>query len=137
MGVNATDFVDILDSVASAKLFALLVNGTAASELLESLEDRTAKLINDEWQLTERGTILLDLMVERAHALGRLPEEYEPDWIGDFRTDAERLQRLIAECRVDEALALLQSMVPDQGFMSPAAAKMLAQIHSGQGSLSL
>ncbi len=137
MGQNVAHIVSVLDAESRANLFALLVKQSAADDLLDALADKTLPEIHGEAQLTESGTKLLDVMVSRAHALGRLPDEFEPEWVSSFRDEAERLQRLIAECRVDEALAQLHDMVPGTDVLSPAAAKMLAQLHSGQRSLSL
>ncbi|WP_054308949.1 hypothetical protein [Mesorhizobium sp. 1M-11] len=137
MGQNIAHIARVLDDESRRRLFAPLVEQSAADDLIDALADKKLPEIHGKAQLTDSGTKFMDIMAARAHALGRLPEEFEPEWVSNFRTEAEHLQRLIAECRVDEALAQLHEMVPGPDVLSPAAAKMLAQLHSGQRSLSL
>lgn len=89
----------------------------AASDFLEVFEDWSALADKTGTRpLTDRGIILLDIFVERAEKIGRLPDEYEPQWVDDFRADVDRLHRLICDGENVEAVDLLREMTPGQGL---------------------
>jgi hypothetical protein len=89
----------------------------AASDFLEVFEDWSALADKAGTRpLTDRGIILLDIFVARAEKIGRLPDEYEPQWVDDFRADVDRLHRLICEGENVEAIDLLREMSPGQGL---------------------
>lgn len=53
----------------------------------------------------------------------RMEEHY-----ATFELDADRLQEMIVENRIDDALHTLRNMLPDHPFLAPATQRMLADI---------
>lgn len=129
--LNLKQIVREMELCEAQELVSLLGQTLAASDFLDAFNDPDHPGIEETQRLTDRGIIILDMFVERAVKLKRIPDDYEPDWVGDLRGSVDRLQRLIVEARVDDALDLLREIVPDQDFLSPAAEKMLASIHQG------
>ncbi|RWO57161.1 hypothetical protein [Mesorhizobium sp.] len=126
-----------MDPEDRQRLIVLLADELNGDEIVEAFDDVEDKQIGGANQLTARGTLVLDHFVERATKLGRLPDDWEPDWVSELRGEIDRLQRLIVEGRTDDALQLLRDIAPDHNFLSPAAEKMLAGIHGAQGALAL
>lgn len=135
IAVDLKQWVEWLETKQMKQVFALIVSAAAVSDLLEALEDPELPERNSARQLTEDGTALLDIFVERAKRIDRLPEDWEPDWIVTLRSEAERLHEAICEGRTDDADALLREMVPDQYFRPVKAQQWLAAARNGQASL--
>ena len=130
--IDAKIMVGSLDGDQQKELLLLLADEIAGSEFVEAFE-----LEGASGDLTDRGSVILDCFVERSKKLDRLPEDFEPGWVAEFRCDLDHLQDLIVEGCVDDALDLIRQAVPDNDFLSNAARKMLAAQRAGQKALSL
>ncbi len=122
---DASRFVRSLDSEDHAALIRALAETLPASDFVEAMEEGAADELGAQ-PLSAAGDALLDEMVKRAGTMKRLPDDYEPDWVADFRASAARLQIFIAAGDTDAALDLLADMAPDSELLSTAAARMVA-----------
>lgn len=89
----------------------------AGSDFLAAFEDWSAVTDKDgDRPLTDLGMKLLDLFVARAEKIDRLPDEFEPPWVDEFRADIDRLHRLVCDGELVEAVDLMRTMAPDQSL---------------------